>query len=328
MKKLLAIGEALIDFIPSETGTELKAVSAFQPKTGGAPANVCGAYGRLGGKGALITQLGADPFGDKIIEELTECGIDVSYVKRTEKANTSLAFVALTPDGGREFSFYRKPGADMLLAAEDIREEWFEDAFALHYCSVDLVECPMKEAHRRAIEIAADKNMIVSFDPNLRFALWESEEALRATVQEFMPMAHILKISDEELEFLTGEKKIEKALPRLLCGRTKMVVYTGGSDGASCFTAHAQASARGVKVHAIDTTGAGDGFIGSFLYSLSHDGITADTLDQVSAEKMKEYLTFSNKFCGISVTRNGAIASYPTMEEMHERILEDKTAER
>jgi fructokinase len=318
MKKLLAIGEALIDFIPADVGVELKGVSAFQPKVGGAPANVCGAYGILGGTGALITQLGADPFGDKIADELAECGIDLSYLKRTDKANTSLAFVALKEDGNREFSFYRKPGADMLLAPESIEENWFDDAFALHFCSVSLIDCPMKEAHRKAIEYAHKKDVLVSFDPNLRFALWNDHEKLKNTVLEFAPLSHILKISDEELEFITGETEIEKALPKLLTGKTELVIYTQGADGAACYTKKTSASAKSAKVKAVDTTGAGDGFIGSFLYQLSDAGITADTLADLKAEELEAFLKFSNRFCGISVTKNGAIASYPTMEEIKE----------
>ena len=210
MKRLLAIGEALIDFIPEETGKELKNVRGFQPAVGGAPANVCGAFVKLGGEAAMITQLGADPFGDKIADEFAACGIMGDYVKRTAEANTSLAFVALKNDGNREFSFYRKPGADMLLRPEDVKEEWFEDVFALHFCSVSLGDFPMKEAHRKAIQYAVEKGAIISFDPNLRLQLWEDPEKLRQAILEFAPLSHVLKISDEELEFITGFSTIEE----------------------------------------------------------------------------------------------------------------------
>lgn len=317
MKQLLAIGEALIDFIPSESGKELKQVPAFAPAVGGAPANVCGAYVKLGGRAAMITQLGADPFGDKIADEFDACGIDCTYVKRTTEANTSLAFVALKKDGNREFSFYRKPGADMLMKAEDIKKDWFEDIFGLHFCSVSLGDFPMKEAHRQAVRYAGESGAVVSFDPNLRFALWEDLDALKRVVKEFAPMAHVLKVSDEELEFITGTTDIKQALPSLLTGETKLVIYTRGSEGAECYTKNAHAFAPSMKVKAVDTTGAGDGFIGSFLYCLSADGVAADTLDSLTAEQMERYLAFANKFCGKSVMGHGAIASYPTLEEMN-----------
>lgn len=316
MKQLLAIGEALIDFIPAESGKEMKHVSAFAPAVGGAPANVCGAYVKLGGEAAMITQLGDDPFGDKIADEFASCGIGCDYVKRTRKANTSLAFVALKEDGNREFSFYRKPGADMLMGADDIQESWFSDIFGLHFCSVSLGNFPMKEAHRQAIRYASEAGALVSFDPNLRFALWEDTEELKRVVREFAPMAHVLKVSDEELEFITGYSDIREALPGLLTGNTRLVIYTRGAEGAECYTRDSGAFAPSEKVKAVDTTGAGDGFIGSFLYCLSADGVTAAQLDTLSGEQMQRYLAFANKFCAKSVMGHGAIASYPTMGEM------------
>lgn len=316
MKRLLAIGEALIDFIPAESGKEMKQVSAFAPAVGGAPANVCGAYVKLGGEASMITQLGDDPFGDKIADEFAACGIGCEYVKRTKEANTSLAFVALKEDGNREFSFYRKPGADMLMRAEDIRKEWFSDIFGIHFCSVSLGDFPMKEAHRQAVQYASEAKALVSFDPNLRFALWDDLDQLKKVIHEFAPMAHVLKVSDEELEFITGCADIKEALPKLLTGNTRMVIYTKGSEGAECYTRMASAFAPSEKVNAVDTTGAGDGFIGSFLYCLSADGVTIDMLDELKAEQMERYLMFANRFCGKSVMGHGAIASYPGREEM------------
>lgn len=316
MKRLLAIGEALIDFIPRETDCSIKDVISFMPKVGGAPANVCGAYCKLGGRAAIITKLGNDPFGDKIIRELTSCGLDVSHILRTDEANTSLAFVALKSDGDREFSFYRKPGADMLLSPEEIREEWFEDAAILHFCSVDLTPSPMKEAHRKAIEIARKKDMLISFDPNLRFPLWDSKEALRETVLEFMPFSDIVKLSIEEMEFLTGRSDPLDALPLLLKGETSLILITLGKDGASCYTKDLSLTVPGEKVDAVDTTGAGDGFIGSFLYCLSRDGVSKKRLNELDSQTLLGYLRFSDLFCAKSITRKGAIASYPTLDEL------------
>lgn len=144
MKHLVAIGEALIDFAPQQAGSPIKHTECFLPKVGGAPANVCGAYARLGGRAVMLTQLGKDPFGDKIVEELADSGINVDHISRTDEANTSLAFVALMENGDREFSFYRKPGADMLYQPEQVPENVFRDAYALHFCSVSLGDFPMK----------------------------------------------------------------------------------------------------------------------------------------------------------------------------------------
>ena len=315
-KKLIAIGEALIDFIPDRAGGAIKDVIAFLPAVGGAPANVCGAFTQLGGRSEMITQLGMDGFGDKILDTFREAGIGSSYVKRTDVANTSLAFVALKEDGNREFSFYRNPGADMLFEAEDVQKDWFEDAYALHFCSVSLGDFPMREAHCKAIQYALERDVIVSFDPNLRPALWKDAKQMIETVKDFIPLADIVKISDEELESITGEATIEAALGKLFTDRVKLVIYTEGSNGARAFTKTVSATAECAKVKAVDTTGAGDGFIGAFLWCLHRDGVTADGLEDLSAEKLEEYLKFANAFCGISVQKRGAIPSYPTLEEM------------
>ena len=262
---LFSIGEALIDMIPSRVGCSFDEVPSFSPRTGGAPANVCAAFARLGGKSAFLSQLGDDPFGHKIARELEACGIDLSHLAFTDKANTALAFVSLEEDGSRTFSFYRKPSADLLYSPEQIDPAWFADAFALHFCSVSLADSPMRYAHLAAISAAREAGAIVSFDPNLRFPLWPDRDMLRGTVLQFLPLSNILKISDEELEFLTGTADIEAALPQLFVGDVQLVLYTCGSSGAHAYTRTAHGFAPCRKVRAVDTTGAGDGFIGSFL---------------------------------------------------------------
>ena len=316
MKKdtLIAIGEALIDFIPNETGCDFENVTSFHPKVGGAPANVCGAFSVLGGKSKIITQLGDDPFGRKIEKELKNFGIDTSLISFTDKANTALAFVSLEKDGNRTFSFYRNPSADMLFDKEQITDNMFDDAYALHFCSVSLGDFPMKEAHKAAIEIAAKKDTIISFDPNLRFPLWKSKEELNKTVHEFIPLSDIIKISDEELAFLTGEEEIENALPQLFTGNVKLIIYTCGSKGAYAYTKTQKAFSPCQKVNAIDTTGAGDGFIGSFLFGLKSLEKTKDTLEKITKEELEKMLHFSNQFCGESVQHNGAIDSYKKIQ--------------
>ena len=314
---LFSIGEALIDMIPSRVGCSFAEVPAFSPRVGGAPANVCAAFTRLGGKSTFLSQLGDDPFGHKIAQELSTCGIDLSHLVFTDKANTALAFVSLQEDGNRTFSFYRKPSADLLYAPEQIDPAWFAEAFALHFCSVSLVDSPMRHAHLAAIAAAKEAGAIVSFDPNLRFPLWPDHEMLRQTVLQFIPLSNILKISDEELEFLTGTADIKAALPKLFTDTVQLVLYTCGSKGAYAYTRATCAFAPCQKVKAVDTTGAGDGFIGSFLWQLSRDGVTADQLEKLSRSKLEEYLAFSNRFCGISVQAHGAIDSYPTLEQMN-----------
>ena len=315
---LFSIGEALIDMIPSRVGCSFDEVPAFSPRVGGAPANVCAAVARLGGRSALLSQLGDDPFGHKIARALAGCGVELSHLEFTGKASTALAFVSLAENGERTFSFCRKPSADLLYAPEQIDPGWFSQAFALHFCSVSLVDSPMRYAHLAAITAAREAGAILSFDPNLRFPLWPDREQLRQTVWQFLPLTHILKLSDEELPFLTGTEDIEAALPALFTGDVQLVLYTCGSKGARAYTRTASARARSPKVTAVDTTGAGDGFIGSFLWQLQRDGVTAAELPKLSRKRLTEYLAFSNRFCAFSVQHHGAIDSYPTLAQMEQ----------
>lgn len=314
--RLIAMGEGLIDFVPGEAGKAIRTVTSFLPAVGGAPCNVCAAFAKLGGEAAMISQFGKDHFGDKIVAELEENGVDCTYIRRTDEANTSLAFVALKENGEREFSFYRKPGADMLYRPEYLEPEWFADGYAFHFCSVSLGDFPMKEAHRKAISYAKEAGMLVSYDPNLRPALWESEEKMVAAVKEFVPYADILKVSDEEIEAISGTKQIEKAVETFLAQGVSLVLYTKGGDGAEVYTKTQKAAVPGIRVKAVDTTGAGDGFIGAFLFGLWKNGITKQNLDDISKETLEHCLSFANRFCSISVTKKGAIRSYPALEEV------------
>lgn len=307
---LFAIGEALIDFIPGKSGCEFSAVDSFFPKLGGAPANVLGAFSKLGGKTELITQLGDDPFGHRISKELSFHGIGTDYIKMTDKANTALAFVSLAQNGDRTFSFYRNPSADMLYSAENLSRNMFDDCFALHFCSVSLGNFPMRYAHKKAIEYAKDAGAIISFDPNLRFPLWKDKTELKKVIDEFSEFADIIKVSDEEIEFITGASDVKKGCRKLL-EHAKAVICTCGSVGTYAYTKKYEVFEPSVKVKAIDTTGAGDAFCGSFLYSLYSGGTANELEDNLTEEKLKKYLAASNRYCAESVKKPGAIESYP-----------------
>lgn len=316
MKKLITIGEALIDFISKDYAL-VKDAESFVPSVGGAPANVCGAFAKLGGSTAIISMLGNDAFGDKIIEHLNTFKVDTNYIRRTELAQTSLAFVSRTFDGNRDFAFFRKPGADMLLSEDMIEKKWFKDCFALHFCSVDLGDFPMRKTHIKAIEYAKSNKAIISFDPNLRFSLWPNQVELKSTIRSFMKYADIIKISSEELMFITGKEDIEDALPDLFSEGIELVIYTKGNEGASAYTQKNSAVVEGIRCEeVIDTTGAGDAFIGSFLFQLYSNGKTLDDLKELTKEELFTYINFSNKYCALSIKKMGAIPSYPTLDEM------------
>ncbi|MFY9278727.1 MAG: carbohydrate kinase [Caldicoprobacterales bacterium] len=315
MSRLFTIGEALIDFIPTKKGLGLKDVTFFKKSPGGAPANVASAVAKLGGDSAFIGKVGADPFGDFLVDTLNGIGVDTRYMTRTSKTNTTLAFVSLKQDGNREFLFYRNPGADMLLDEDEIDGNWFCRDDILHFCSVGLVEAPAKYAHIKAIELLKAKKGLISFDPNVRLPLWDDNEKCRDTIREFIPLANIIKVSDEEIGFITGISDEKEAISSLFIGDVELVVYTKGAKGAALYTKNFMITIPGEEVEVVDTTGAGDAFIGAFLYKILHEGIEIEKLDKFQAYDM---LKFANKVASISVTRLGVISSLPTKDEIDE----------
>ena len=313
MWKLCTIGEALIDFIPAEKGRRLKDVSSFKRVAGGAPANVAIAFCRLSGRAKMISKLGEDAFGDYILDVLSKTGVDVSTIRQTDEADTSLAFVSLSQDGNRDFMFYRRNCADLLLAPEEVDEDVLDDCQLLHFCSVSLKESPMKQTHVKLLEAAEKRKMIISFDPNLRLSLWNDDEGLRKTVLEFLPYAHIIKISDEELFFIIGKNSIEEALPIFFsCKNTQMVIYTKGCHGAEIYTRTCSVKHEGFQVDSVDTTGAGDAFVAAFLYMIAKEEKALASLDEKALQKMN---IFSNAYGALTTLKSGALDSYASLEE-------------
>lgn len=319
-KGLCAIGEALIDFVADQKGIALKDVQSFTKAAGGAPANVAGSVAKLGLPAKFVTKLGKDAFGDYIVDTLNHSNIDTSCIVRDEEYETSLAFVSLQEDGNREFSFYRKNSADLQYSVQDIPENILDGCGMLHFCSVDLVESPMKHAHLKLIEMAHEKGILVCFDPNLRFSLWRDKEKLRKTVLEFLPLADIVKISDEELSFITGSKEIQDCLDVLLKGRTKCVIYTMGKDGAGVYTGKCSTFCKGFSVEVVDTTGAGDSFIGAIEYQLLRDGVNdLDALDHI---QLHQYLYYANAYAAYTTTKKGALSSLADQKQMKEWLYQ------
>ena len=312
MGKLIALGEALIDFMPRETGVPLADVSSFEKAPGGAPANVAACAARLGARSMVITQLGEDGFGDYLVNTLRSAGVDVSAVRRTNEAPTGLAFVSLQADGEREFLFYRHPSADMLLEPEMIGDVWFKNGDILHFCSVALNAAPMRRAHRRAIDVAMDRGMMVSFDVNLRFPLWPDKEELRRTVYDFIPGVSILKTGYEELMFLTGAGHDESVA--LMLEHVPALLVTYGKNGAALNTRDRCIFHPGYSTPALDTTGAGDAFIGAFLASL----LETDTTDilLLSDKRIYSMLERAHAVASLVVAQKGAINAMPDAEQV------------
>lgn len=317
MKRVVAIGELLIDFLPQEKGCALRDVVRFERRAGGAPANVVTAVSCLGGEGAMISQVGKDAFGEYILEVLRQNGVDTRYVFQTDRAHTGLAFVSLDAGGDREFSFFRNPSADLLLAPEQIEEAMLDNCGTLHFCSVDLVDSPMKQATKKLIELAKRKQLLISFDPNVRLPLWNAPEACQSAIREFLPYADLVKLSDDELEFVTGCRDDREAAEMLFRLGCRMLLVTKGANGSAVYTKNAHASYGVVAGPVVDTTGAGDSFIGSFLFQLMRDCVKPDTLEHLNEKNLKDYLRFSAGYAALTVAKKGAVMA--SMNEMIRR---------
>ncbi|MCS4486961.1 carbohydrate kinase family protein [Staphylococcus americanisciuri] len=312
-----AIGEALIDFIPTERDQLLKDVNGFMPQVGGAPCNVAAAVQKLTGRSHLVTQLGQDAFGDRIVETLAELGVNTQWIERTTAANTALAFVSLTASGERDFSFYRKPSADMLYDSAHIQRLPLASGDMIHFCSVALVDSPMKEAHEALLAKAHEVGATVVFDPNVRLPLWDDYQAYQQTIQAFIPHADIVKVSDEELGFITQIEEEQQALQSLFQGRVKAVIYTQGGDGASLIFADGTTyTACPTAVDVVDTTGAGDAFIGAVIAELMQSVEPIETLKKEG----QAILTFANQVAGHVVQQYGALTSLPTREILDNNV--------
>lgn len=315
MYDVAALGEILIDFTfqgENEQGQKL-----FAQNPGGAPANVLAAMAKMGAKTAFIGKAGNDMHGRFLKNTLKDCGIDESGMILSDDYFTTLAFVDIKSDGEREFSFARKHGADKMLTKEEVCEDIIKNSKILHIGSVSLTEGPAKEATVFAVKRMKELGGIVSYDPNYRASLWESEEKAKEEARKLIQYADLIKISDEETLLMTGEQGYEKAAELLIEQGVKIVVVTLGKGGAYVRTAEGGKIVEGFKVNAVDATGAGDSFWGGFLYCFTKSGKKPE---EVSVEEAGEFAYFANATASLCVENYGAIPAMPSLEQIEERM--------
>jgi fructokinase len=309
MAKLISIGEALIDQVKQG----VKLIGKF---TGGAPTNVAAMVAKLGQSSVLLTKIGDDDEGKMILETLRQLGVDTNHIKVTDAHDTTVAKVQVDKKGQRTFTFDRRNAADLFLTKEDIDPNLFEAGDILHFGSVNLVPSLSRKAHEFAIDLAKKNNLILSFDPNLRFNLWPNPLALREAVKEFMLGVDIFKVTEEELNFIFPDMSIEAAIEKVFQARITWLILSKGDQGLVAYQAKQKPLIiKGNKVKAIDTTGAGDALIGALLSKILSAGITKVKL-ATSALKMKEFLTFANDVAALSTTKSGAIESFPSQDDL------------
>lgn len=310
-----ALGELLIDF--TENGTSVQGNPLLEANPGGAPCNVLAMLEKLGKKTAFIGKVGKDMFGRQLKTAVEAVGIDTRNLMEDEEVHTTLAFVHTFPDGDRDFSFYRNPGADMMLTKEEIQEDLIRNSKAFHFGTLSSTHEGVREATRYAIDVAKEAGCLISFDPNLRPPLWNTLEDARKEIEYGLSKADILKISDNEVEFLCGTSDYDEGAKMLIEKyNIPFVCVTLGKDGSRAYYKGMRVEAPGfVQKNTIETTGAGDTFCGCMLHYIIQHG-----LEDLTEENLRELLTFANAAASVITTRKGALAVMPSKEEV-ERLL-------
>jgi fructokinase len=307
MYDVTAIGEVLIDFTPAGHSAQNNPI--FEQNPGGAPANVLACLSKLGCPTAFIGKVGEDQFGKFLKRTLDNVGVSTQGLVTTDRCGTTLAFVHLSDSGDRSFSFYRNPGADLLLEPSELSYQLIEECRIFHFGSVSMTGEPSCSATLAAVRYAREQGKIISYDPNLRLRLWSSPQAAKAGILSAMPLADMVKISEEELLFLTGEKDLEAGAKALLSEYgLQLVLITLGPDGAFACNHQGFASRPTYDVKVVDTTGAGDAFTGGFLYQLLKSGKNPADL---TVEELSDFLAFANAVGSLTTTKKGAIPALP-----------------
>ncbi|WJX12615.1 fructokinase [Trifolium repens] len=308
---VISFGEMLIDFVPDKSGVSLAESYAFIKAPGGAPANVACAVSKLGGNAAFIGKVGDDEFGKMLADILKKNGVNTEGVSFDKEARTALAFVTLRNDGEREFMFYRNPSADMLLKESELKMDLIKQAKIFHYGSISLISEPCRSAHMAAMKAAREAGALLSYDPNVRLPLWPSADAARSGIKSIWNEADFIKVSDDEVEFLTQkDSQNEDAVMSLWHDKLKLLLVTDGEKGCRYVTKKFKGKVGGFSVSPVDTTGAGDSFVGALLKAVAKDPSIFD-----NEPKLKEALLFANACGAMCTTQKGAIPALPTTEE-------------
>lgn len=308
---VVALGELLIDF--TESGLSPQGNPLLEVNPGGAPCNVLSMLQNLGHRTAFLGKVGQDTFGDLLADAISACGIETRGLLRDGDVHTTLAFVHTHPDGDRSFSFYRKPGADVRLTAEELDEGLLTGCRIFHFGTLSLTDEPCRTATQIAVDTACKAGAILSFDPNLREPLWADLAEAKRQIEWGLARCDILKISDNEVLFVTGETDFEKGAAILLdrFPNIRLLNITAGPDGSHCFFGGRHVFVPGFKVRTIETTGAGDTFCACVLHDVLQNGLENRTDDSLAA-----MLRFANAAAAIVTTRKGALRSMPALAEI------------
>jgi fructokinase len=316
--EVISLGELLIDFVSLDRDVSLVESTGFKKAPGGAPANVAVGVARLGRTSSFIGKVGTDPFGHYLKQVLDDCSVDTSHLVFDDYARTTLSFVAQKADGVRDCMFYRNPGADMLLKPEEISEEYISQAKIFHFGSISLGSEDAKAATLKALEYAKKHKLLISYDPNLRLTLWDDLDLAKKEINSGFEHADIVKISEEEFEFITGCKTIEECTEYILNMGPQLVIVTLGGEG--CFYSDGKNGGyvKGFEVDVLETTGAGDAFVAYVLSNLLDKIDKTQPIQLQVDDEFVQILTMANGAGALATTKLGAIPSLPTNAEIKE----------
>ena len=320
---VVALGELLVDF--TQSGLSEQGNLLFEANPGGAPANVLAMLRKLGKRCAFLGKVGADSFGSMLADTVAQAGVELRGLRRDPEVPTTLAVVHTLPGGDRDFSFYRKPGADILLRPEELDRELLRSCRIFHFGSLSLTDEPCRSATAEALELAAESGALLSFDPNLRPPLWPDLEQAKRWINWGLERCDILKIADNELLFMTGEEDFDRgaAVLRELYPNIRLLNVTAGAGGSYSYCGEHRVFVPACSLGGvIETTGAGDTFCACVLNFVLERG-----LDGLTAEDMREMLRFANAAAYLVTTKKGAIRSMPEKARVEEllRLLSERS---
>ena len=315
-----ALGEILIDF--TMNGQSEQGNNIFEACPGGAVDNALAMLSKLGRKTAFIGKVGKDQFGRLLRETLEEVGVDARGLAVDENVNTTLAFVHTFPDGDREFSFYRKPGADMMLSVEDVDYDLIRTSKVFHLGTLSMTDEPAISATKKALEVAKEAGCMITFDPNLREPLWRDLEEAKEAMRYVFGYCDVLKISDNEIQFISGKEDYDEGIRYLQDTYHIPVIFlTMGKDGSRAYYKDIRVEKKGFTEKAIETTGAGDTFCANAI-----NGVMKYGIDNLNEENLGEILTYANAGAALITLKKGAMRSMPSPEQIEELIRSQQEA--
>jgi fructokinase len=316
---IVCLGELLVDMFPAELGRRLQEVSAFRPVPGGAPANVAVAAARLGRSSAFVGKVGDEAFGHYLANILEGEGVSTRGIRFDPAARPTMALIAKPDENRSEDVFYRNPGADMLLRADELDRELVGETRVLHIGSISLTDEPGRSATMEAVHIARTAGALISFDVNYRPGLWKSPSEALARVEATIPSVDLLKVNETELALLCGNDDLEKGSRALLERGLHACVVTLGTNGSYFRVAGGGGHMPGFKVHTVDATGCGDAFVAALLSQLLTAG---DWRKHLGADEMQQFVRYANAAGALTAQKQGVIPALPTASEVEAFLRE------